>query len=116
MPRPGQMRLWTMQAIAHGADYVSYFRWRTAVFGTEIYWHGMLDGVVSLRLSNKLLPKETAMVIGTRQKIYAGFPVFSGRITDQYGVLRCMEGEALDGTALRQMSWLVKGVEIIESR
>ena len=81
-----------------------------------IYWHGMLDGVVSLRLSNKLLPKETAMVIGTRQKIYAGFPVFSGRITDQYGVLRCMEGEALDGTALRQMSWLVKGVEIIESR
>ena len=81
-----------------------------------IYWHGMLDGVVSLRLSNKLLPKETAMVIGTRQKIYAGFPVFSGRITDQYGVLRCMEGEALDGTALRQMSWLVKGVDIIESR
>lgn len=43
MPLPGQMRLWTMQAIAHGADYVSYFRWRTAVFGTEIYWHGILD-------------------------------------------------------------------------
>ena len=56
------------------------------------------------------------MVIGTRQKIYAGYPVFSGRISDQYGVLRCMEGEALASTALRQMSWLVKGVEIIESR
>ena len=28
-PRPGQMTLWTMQSIAHGADYVSYFRWRT---------------------------------------------------------------------------------------
>lgn len=43
MPKPGQMRLWTMQAIAHGADFVSYFRWRTARFGTEIYWHGLLD-------------------------------------------------------------------------
>ena len=43
MPKPGQMRLWTMQAIAHGADYVGYFRWRTARFGTEIYWHGLND-------------------------------------------------------------------------
>ena len=42
-PRPGQLTLWTMQSIAHGADYVSYFRWRTATFGTEIYWHGILD-------------------------------------------------------------------------
>lgn len=40
MPKPGQMRLWSLQAIAHGADFVSYFRWRTATVGTEIYWHG----------------------------------------------------------------------------
>lgn len=43
MPQPGQMRLWTMQAIAHGADFVSFFRWRTATMGTEIYWHGLHD-------------------------------------------------------------------------
>ena len=43
IPRPGQIRLWTMQSIAHGAEYVSYFRWRTATVGTEIYWHGILD-------------------------------------------------------------------------
>ncbi len=43
MPKPGQMRLWTFQSIAHGADYVSYFRWRTAPCGTEIYWHGLND-------------------------------------------------------------------------
>ena len=43
MPRPGQMRLWTMQSVAHGADFVSYFRWRTAPYGTEIYWHGLND-------------------------------------------------------------------------
>lgn len=42
-PKPGQARLWTMQAIAHGADFVSYFRWRTCSFGNEIYWHGILN-------------------------------------------------------------------------
>ncbi len=42
-PRPGEMRLWTYQAIAHGADAMIYFRWRTARFGTEQYWHGVLD-------------------------------------------------------------------------
>ena len=42
-PRPGQMTLWTMQSIAHGADYISFFRWRTCTFGTEMYWHGILD-------------------------------------------------------------------------
>lgn len=43
MPRPGQLTLWTMQSIAHGADFVSYFRWRTCTVGTEMYWHGILD-------------------------------------------------------------------------
>lgn len=42
-PKPGQMRLWTYQSIAHGADMVLYFRWRTATFGTEMYWHGIND-------------------------------------------------------------------------
>lgn len=41
-PRPGQLRLWTAQTIAHGADTVVYFRWRTCSFGTEQYWHGIL--------------------------------------------------------------------------
>lgn len=42
-PRPGQLRLWTFQSIAHGADLLLYYRWRTAPFGTEIYWHGIND-------------------------------------------------------------------------
>ena len=42
-PRPGQMILWGMQSVAHGADFVSFFRWRTCTMGTEIYWHGILD-------------------------------------------------------------------------
>lgn len=42
-PKPGQITLWAMMSIMHGADYVSFFRWRTALFGTEMYWHGILD-------------------------------------------------------------------------
>ncbi|MCR5106753.1 MAG: beta-galactosidase [Lachnospiraceae bacterium] len=42
-PRPGQLTLWAMQSVAHGADYISFFRWRTACFGAEMYWHGILD-------------------------------------------------------------------------
>jgi beta-galactosidase len=42
-PRPGQMRLWTFQSIAHGADGLLHFRWRTCRFGAEIYWNGILD-------------------------------------------------------------------------
>jgi beta-galactosidase len=42
-PRRGQMRLFTYQAIAHGAEAVVYFRWRTPRYGTEQYWHGILD-------------------------------------------------------------------------
>ena len=42
-PRPGQLTLWAMQSVAQGADFVSFFRWRTCLFGTEMYWHGILD-------------------------------------------------------------------------
>ncbi|WP_219836135.1 beta-galactosidase [Paenibacillus sp. R14(2021)] len=42
-PRPGQIRLWSYQSVLHGTDLLVYFRWRTATFGTEIYWHGIND-------------------------------------------------------------------------
>ena len=42
-PAPGQIRLWTYQGVAHGADAMVYFRWRAARFGTEQYWYGILD-------------------------------------------------------------------------
>lgn len=42
-PYKGQIRLWTHQAVAHGAMGVNYFRWDTATFGAEEYWHGMLN-------------------------------------------------------------------------
>jgi beta-galactosidase len=42
-PEKGQVRLWTYQAIAHGGMGINYFRWDTATFGAEEYWHGMLN-------------------------------------------------------------------------
>jgi beta-galactosidase len=41
-PFKGQLRLWTYQGVAHGAMGVNYFRWDTAQFGAEEYWHGLL--------------------------------------------------------------------------
>lgn len=40
---PGLYRVWAYQAVAHGADGVCYFRWRTSRYGTEQYWQGILD-------------------------------------------------------------------------
>lgn len=42
-PRPGQLRLWAYQAVAHGAEGMVYFRFRSALFGMEQYWYGVLD-------------------------------------------------------------------------
>lgn len=41
-PLPGMVRLWTLEAMAHGAELVSYFRWRQAPFGQEQLHAGML--------------------------------------------------------------------------
>jgi beta-galactosidase len=42
-PRPGEARLWAYQSIAHGADAILFFRWRSVRFGTEQFWQGLLD-------------------------------------------------------------------------
>ena len=42
-PRPGQIKGYAMQAMAHGADTVMFFRWRTANKGAEMFWHGLID-------------------------------------------------------------------------
>lgn len=42
-PRPGEMRLWALQSVAHGAEGVIHFRWRAARRGAEEYWYGVLD-------------------------------------------------------------------------
>lgn len=41
-PEDGMVRLWSWQAFAHGAEVVSYFRWRQAPFAQEQMHTGLL--------------------------------------------------------------------------
>jgi beta-galactosidase len=41
-PLPGMVRLWSWEAFAHGAEAVSYFRWRQAPFAQEQMHAGLL--------------------------------------------------------------------------
>jgi len=41
-PKPGELGIWAAQTVAHGADCIVFFRWRTCTMGTEQYWHGIL--------------------------------------------------------------------------
>lgn len=41
-PAPGMVRLWSWEAFAHGAGFVSYFRWRQAPFAQEQMHAGLL--------------------------------------------------------------------------
>jgi beta-galactosidase len=41
-PKPGQMRLWCWNSIAHGADGLLFFRWRSLPYGSEAHWNGLL--------------------------------------------------------------------------
>ena len=42
-PLPGMPRLWTLEAFAHGAETVCYFRWRQAPFAQEQMHAGLLQ-------------------------------------------------------------------------
>ena len=79
-PKPGQMRLWTFQSIAHGADFISYFRWRTCTFGTEMYWHGILD--YDSRENRRI--KELRQIYADMNKIQS---ITGGRYEAEVGLL-----------------------------
>ncbi|GAB4382402.1 beta-galactosidase [Albidovulum sp.] len=52
-PLPGMVRLWTWEAFAHGAEVVSYFRWRQVPFAQEQMHAGLLrpDGAAAPALA-----------------------------------------------------------------
>lgn len=54
VPKPGMVRLWTWEALAHGAEVVSYFRWRQADFAQEQMHAGLnLPGSDELSVGGK---------------------------------------------------------------
>lgn len=42
VPLDGMVRLWTLEGVAHGAEFVSYFRWRQAPFAQEQMHAGLM--------------------------------------------------------------------------
>jgi beta-galactosidase len=42
-PQPGFIRAYAWQCISRGADTLVHFRWRSAPFGAEQFWHGLID-------------------------------------------------------------------------
>ena len=54
VPKPGMIRLWTWEALAHGAEVVSYFRWRQAPFAQEQNHAGLnLTGLSELSVGGR---------------------------------------------------------------
>lgn len=94
---PGQTALLAWQAVARGADGISYFRWRTSVSGQEQYWHGILnhDNVPRRRYrevaeTGKQFQKLGAEILGTRPTADVGLyynydQIWSSQIQDQNG-------------------------------
>lgn len=77
-PQPGQMRLWAWQAVAHGADGILHFRWRTCRFGAEEYWNGILghDNIPRRRFEEfcregREMDRVGARILGTTLEVRA---------------------------------------------
>jgi beta-galactosidase len=79
-PRPGEMRLWTFQAIAHGADGIIHFRWRSAQRGIEQYWQGVLDQDNVPRARYEEFKRE-------------GAEIFDAKVVSDIAVLRDFESQ-----------------------
>ena len=89
-PRPGEMRQWTWQSIAHGAGTFLYFRWRTCPYGAEQHWHGLLDP--DNRDNRRLAEAKTVgEEIRSLPKAF-----FEAKVTRAVGVLRDFDCEAND--------------------
>lgn len=86
-PRPGEMRLWTMQSIAHGADGIVHFRWRTARKGIEEYWEGVLDQDDVPRARYEDFRKEGAEIGKISREI------FDSKINSEIAVIKDYDNE-----------------------
>jgi beta-galactosidase len=73
VPKKGMVRLWTWEALAHGADVVSYFRWRQAPFAQEQMHAGLnLPGLQELSQGG-----QEAAEVGKELKSLGALPVLA---------------------------------------
>ncbi len=93
-PEPGEIRRMAYTSIAHGADSLLFFRWRTCRFGAEEYWCGILDhdNVTRRRYDEvKQLGKELqtigAEVLGTRVHVDVGIAAADVDVYDAHSTM-----------------------------
>lgn len=86
-PRPGEMNLWAWQAIAHGADGMLHFRWRTARRGAEEYWSGVVEHDNVPRARFQEFKKEGAEIAKV------GKEIFGSQIVSDIAVIKDYEAE-----------------------
>jgi beta-galactosidase len=87
MPRPGEIRLWAWQSVAHGAKLVSFFLWRTCPFGAEQHWHGLIDQ------DNKPTRRLTEAALFGKEAAKLPVDFFDAKPVRVAGVLRDFDNE-----------------------
>ncbi len=80
-PLPGMVRLWTLEALAHGAELVSYFRWRQFPQAQEQHHAGLLrpDSVAAPGLAEAAQAAREIALLGA-----AGVPPKSAALVFDY--------------------------------
>lgn len=126
-PADGMVRLWTWQAFAHGAEVVSYFRWRQAPFAQEQMHSGLrrrdrsLDqgGIEATQVGRELRQLGwrghlRAAVPACRVALVFDYPsVWMSQIQPQGTDFKALELSFLAYSALRQLGW---DVDIVSSQ
>ncbi|MBR6159436.1 MAG: BMP family ABC transporter substrate-binding protein [Lachnospiraceae bacterium] len=80
------------------------------------YWLGLSEGAVSLYPYSYIVTDTTkSLVAAEEERIKTWRDVFSGKIVDNTGTLRCGENERIgDDELFNHIDWYVEGVEIYE--
>jgi len=116
-PKDGMVRLWTWQAFAHGAEVVSYFRWRQAPFAQEQNHAGLnrpdnsldqggLEAAQVAREIQHLSTGGTTALAGIRNRVALVFDyegLWTTQIQPQGKDYNALEGAFRQYSALRQL-------------
>jgi len=78
------------------------------------YWFGLEKDAIGLTdISDVVSSDVTEDVETAKNELVAGDRIFSGKIYDNQGTIRCNDGEMIsDQTLMNEMDWYVEGVEI----
>ena len=76
----------------------------------------MKQGVIKLSdYSPVVTPEQQQKIEALSQELLNDKQIFSGKLYDNQGNLKCNDGEAIsENVLLERMNWLVRGVEVLE--